>query len=171
MKEKKMDEFSFPTIVTEHELIPDLPFPSLAATSLWFHSPEADSSQLRRSFSEGGAHIATTCRRALRPSSPAVLSDYGCSGEEERMDMLWEDFNEEFYRAGDPRGAAGRRSMGMDVLAGEGGLLAKKELRLEVSKSRPLRRKPAIVVMLRMLKKMFIAQKTHSDGRKPKQQK
>lgn len=87
------------------------------------------------------------------------------------MDMLWEDFNEEFYRAGDPRGAAGRRSMGMDVLAAEGGLLAKKELRLEVSKSRPLRRKPAFVVMLRMLKKMFIAQKTHSDGRKPKQQK
>ncbi|WOL18776.1 hypothetical protein Cni_G27573 [Canna indica] len=192
-----MEDFSFPTIITDHDpAIFRLPFPTTSAASLWYvHSPEADTAHLRRSFSEGGANIATTCRRALRPSSPAALSDCGSALEyEERMDMLWEDFNEELFRAsldGDLRGGAApaerrsrRRSVGMEAMAAAAAerpactsLAEEKELQrggsaavelrlvpvLGVATSGPLRqrRKPGLVVMLRMLKKLFVVQKTH----------
>ncbi|WOK94594.1 hypothetical protein Cni_G03299 [Canna indica] len=183
-----MEEFSFPTVIARsHD--DHLPFPKLTSTnSLWFHSPEADSSHLRRSFSQAGATVATPCRRAAairRPTSPTVLSDCGGDNDAERMDMLWEDFNDEINRFaldhGDrgatPKGSR-RRSMGMDTLAAEAGLRAENELHgepvgmpaLAVSKSGPLRRKPGLAEMLRMLKKMFLVQKTHSSKRRSKHQ-
>lgn len=140
---------------------------------------EEDDRYLRRSFSEGDAYVTR--------SSPALLGD-GVSVEcEESMDSLWEDLNEELYRV--PIDAEKstrrwrRRSAGMDVLAAaERKLLAAKkeqqgavELRLlpalEMSRGGSLRRKPGLVVMLRMLKSLFRVRKTHSSKRRSQQQK
>ncbi|URE14570.1 hypothetical protein MUK42_10926 [Musa troglodytarum] len=120
---------------------------------------------LRRSFSEGDAHVTR--------SSPALLGDGDSVECEERMDLLWEDLNEELYRG--PIDAEKstrrwrRRSADMDVLAAAERklLVAKKEQQgsvelrllpaLNVSRGGSLRRKPGLVVMLRMLKNLFLA--------------
>ncbi|RWW12393.1 hypothetical protein GW17_00023938 [Ensete ventricosum] len=134
---------------------------------------EEDGRYLRRSLSEGDAHVTR--------SSPALLGDCGDGDSveyEERMDLLWEDLNEELYRV--PIDAEKstrrwrRRSAGMDVLAvAERKLLvAKKEQQgaVEVPRGGSLRRKPGLVVMLRMLKNLFLVRKTHSSKRRSQQQ-
>ncbi|XP_074560671.1 uncharacterized protein LOC141816842 [Curcuma longa] len=185
-----MEEFSFPIIVTD-QLPNEGSRPPLFRSfpaSVWFHSPEADPGHLRRSFSEGGAHdVATAWKRT--PRSP-VLSDCGGDDDdegvlecEERMDMLWEDLNEELFRVNDgveetgSRRRGRRSSVGMEALrlpAEGGNPITKKEHRLllvpaimEEPSNRSLRRrKPGLAAMLRILKKLLIAQKM-----KPKQQK
>ncbi|KAG6485625.1 hypothetical protein ZIOFF_054188 [Zingiber officinale] len=186
-----MEEFSFPIIVTDpwpHEGSRPPLFRSFPA-SAWFHSPEADPGHLLRSFSEGGANDAATAWKRT-PRSP-VLSDCGGDDDdesvlecEERMDMLWEDLNEELFQIDDGVEETGsrrrrRRSVGMEAfrLPAEGGEpISKKAHRLllvpatmeEPSNRSSLRRrkKPGLVAMLRILKQLFIAQKI-----KPKQQK
>ncbi|PKA58379.1 hypothetical protein AXF42_Ash013885 [Apostasia shenzhenica] len=148
-----MEEFSFPAL-------PKDPFHHLAGSSLWLVSPSADDADMpavpfRRSFSS--AYTAGEIQVPFRSSSPAALSD-GQSGDvEERMDMLWEDFNEDLRRSargGISRGKAGDlpEEKGDD---GEGKKRTGSGRLLPVLGTLKGGRRPALVVMLRMLKKAF----------------
>ncbi|XP_010911391.1 uncharacterized protein [Elaeis guineensis] len=177
-----MDDFSFPTIATDQDSFCEFPFPSITTSSLWFLSPETKTTNLRRSFSvaEGAAtDITNTVKRNHRPNSPS-FSDYSDTfiDYQERMDMLWEDFNEELCQASDDRkeGIVEKNLKGSAATAK--GLLTEKEKHgaielcwlpvLGVSKSgRVLHHKGlSLVEKLRVLKKLFVVQKTHSSKRK-----
>ena len=75
-----MDDFSFPTLIPDTDSPPDLPYPHFASSPLWFPSSAAVES-------------------AAEPSSSGSSGDpSGEDGEKtssEKMDQLWEEFNEE----------------------------------------------------------------------------
>ncbi|XP_072972288.1 uncharacterized protein [Typha angustifolia] len=112
-----MEEFSFPTIVENQKPIFQLPFPT-SGTLLFSSKPSTNST--RRSFSlvEGAFDVAnhSLTDKDFKPSSPA-LSDYGSGGgnylleDEERMDKLWEDFNDDFFCASPDRDRSGVQMM------------------------------------------------------------
>ncbi|KAG1328125.1 putative Glutamate-1-semialdehyde 2,1-aminomutase 1 [Cocos nucifera] len=177
-----MDDFSFPTIATDQDSFCQFPFPSITTSSLWFLSPETKTTNLRRSFSvaEGtAADISNTIKRNHRPNSPS-FSDCGDTfiDYQERMDMLWEDFNEELCQASDDRkeGIVEKNSKGSAGTAQ--GLLNGREKHgavelcwlpaLGASKSGRVlhHKKLSLVEMLRVVKKLFVVQKTHSSKRK-----
>ncbi|XP_008810915.2 uncharacterized protein LOC103722219 [Phoenix dactylifera] len=180
-----MDDFSFPTIAADQDSFCQLPFPSITTSSLWFLSPDTKTTNLRRSFSmaEGAAsNITNTFKRNHRPNSPS-FSDCGDTSidYQERMDMLWEGFNDELYQASHNRkeGIVEKNLKGSAAAAK--GLLTEKEQHgavelcwlpaLGVSKSRRVlhHKKLSLGEMLRVLKKLFVVQKTHSSKRKSQQ--
>lgn len=156
-----MDDFSFPAIQTDQDSACNLPFPHFASSPLWFLSCESDAKPLayRRSFSSvtGAVKVAD----ALNVS--ALSDDEGGRGKlvsnEEKMDMLWEDFNEDLYRFScelkDSKGKPGliARGSSMDFCV------------LKRASSLLPRRKPGLAMMLKMLKKMFLIQQNGSAKR------
>jgi hypothetical protein len=71
-----MEEFSFPTIASNQ----DPPFPHFASSPLWFFSPTRD-----RNLKNTAMHTTSTAPRGVEIKKQ----------DEDKMDMLWEDFNEE----------------------------------------------------------------------------
>ncbi|KAG1331169.1 hypothetical protein COCNU_02G011370 [Cocos nucifera] len=170
-----MDEFSFPTIPVEQEPLCQLPFP------LWFVSSIASQEtdhHHRRSFSspEEAAKIAD----ALELASSALRLDGGDRflSDEERMDMLWEDFNEELRRMSCDRkvdAANGDASSNSSSMTGSEtdsrrhGMVDLPCIQaFGASKSGSIihHRRPSLLLMLKVLKKLFLIQKTGSSKRK-----
>ncbi|XP_072990536.1 uncharacterized protein [Typha latifolia] len=184
-----MEEFSFPTIVENQKPIFQLPFPT-SGTLLFSSKPSTNNT--RRSFSlvEGAFDVTnhSLIDKDFKPSSPA-LSDYGSGGgnhlleDEERMDKLWEDFNDDFFCASPDRDRSGVQMMSRRLVGGvQRGLSVQLErhraLELQLlptlgaSKSvRAIRyKRPSLGVMLRALKKLFIVQRTHQSSSKRRTQ-
>ncbi|XP_008799060.1 uncharacterized protein LOC103713813 [Phoenix dactylifera] len=153
-----MDEFSFPAVPVEQEPLRQLPFP------LWFMSSAAnqksDHHHHRRSFSssEEAAEIAD----ALAMASPALSEDGGDRflTDEERMDMLWEDFNEELRRMSCDRkrdAANGEASSNSSLTNGS---------ETDSRSGRIIHHtRPSLLLMLKVLKKLFLIQKAGSSKR------
>ncbi|ONK57626.1 uncharacterized protein A4U43_C09F2430 [Asparagus officinalis] len=149
-----MDDFSFPTIQTD----PDdcaLPFPHFAASPLWY----------RRSFSSAreAAKVADSLSALSDDEGARACACDKFVSNEEKMDMLWEDFNEDLY----PVSCEWKKNF-----KGKSGSIA--EFRYgqafgvpKRSSSLLPRRKPSLVVMLKVLKKLFLIQKNGSGKRAP----
>ncbi|CAA6660394.1 unnamed protein product [Spirodela intermedia] len=91
-----MDDFSFPTLAMDADSLCQLPFPHFAASPLWFLSSASDERAVARSVSSS----EDAGRDAVREEDPgsAAASDGGAADgppASEKMDQLWEDFNEE----------------------------------------------------------------------------
>ena len=153
-----MDDFSFPAIQTDQDSACNLPFPHFAASPLWFMSDD-NKTAYRRSFSSAGeaARVADTLNVSATSDDEGARDRFVST--EEKMDMLWEDFNEELYRVSKGKaGSVGRGSsaelhcdQGLDVPKRTSGLLC--------------HRRPSLVVMLKVLKKLFLIQKNGSERR------
>lgn len=153
-EEEDSDEFTFPTpppLLARGRDGRHLPCSASASSSppVWLLS-----SPIRRSFSAADCAASPwrdrvlLGRQRLNGACSPALSDYAAAGgfcddeeeEEERMDSLWEDLNDDDAAAGRPRND--------DLfLAGS----------LDVS-----RRAPGLVVMMRALRRMFVAHKGKS---------
>ncbi|XP_010930675.1 uncharacterized protein [Elaeis guineensis] len=163
-----MDDFSFPTVPVSQEPLCQVPFP------LWFVSPIADQKTVhhrRRSFSS--AEEAAKIADALEMASPALSEGgrYQFLNDEERMDMLWEDFNEELCRLScDHRRAPVNGEVSSDLRSGRHGMVDRHCVRSSpASKTGSIihHRRPSLLLMLKVLKKLFVIQKTSSSKRKP----
>ncbi|KAJ4790322.1 hypothetical protein LUZ62_041568 [Rhynchospora pubera] len=75
-----MEEFSFPIIATDQ----DLPFPHFASSPLWFFSPTQDKNPKD-----------TAMNGVARTRLDGEIKKL----DDDKMDMLWEDFNEEVITA------------------------------------------------------------------------
>ncbi|KAJ6817203.1 uncharacterized protein M6B38_411665 [Iris pallida] len=144
-----MDDFSFPTISTDQDSPCQLTFPHFAASPLWFLSSVNDNTdcQPRRSSSEG--EEAANIIDMLNSVPPSNDDDEeGVCSNEEKMDMLWEAFNEELRRVSFElkRDTTGDRQA-YGVAKGGGGSLFDY-------------RRPSMMMLLKMLKKLFFLQKT-----------
>ncbi|XP_039123885.1 uncharacterized protein LOC120260469 [Dioscorea cayenensis subsp. rotundata] len=145
-----MDEFSFPTIVGEPENPHNPPFPHFATLPVWFvtgaqrphqSSPETQTDSHARNEEE-------------EEDESECLVD-----EEERMDMLWEDFNEELHKD------VTREEMSSSSDA-ESGMAQHGAVELCcVPKTRNMLRhqRPSLVIMLKVLKKLILIQKTSAS--------
>lgn len=92
----EMDDFSFPTLAVDADSLCQLPFPHFAASPLWFLSSASEEKAASRSVSSADAAGGD----AVREEDPgsAATSDGGAADgppASEKMDQLWEDFNEE----------------------------------------------------------------------------
>ncbi|KAJ0976833.1 hypothetical protein J5N97_012307 [Dioscorea zingiberensis] len=139
---RRMDEFSFPTIADEQEPVDNLPFP------VWFvtggdRRPNGGSPEAQMDYSPAGNGEESEC-----------LVD-----EEERMDMLWEDFNEELHKdiTREEMGSSSEAESGMEQ---QGGV----ELCC-VPRTRNMLRhqRPSLVIILKVLKRLILIQKTSAS--------
>lgn len=171
-----MDEFSFPTIPVEQEPHCQLPLP------LWFVSSIAsqDTNHQHRRSSSSPEEAAEKIDNALELASSAL----GLEGvdrflnDEERMDMLWEDFNEELRRMSCDRkmdAANGEASSNSSSMTGSEtdsrrhGMVDLPCIQaFSASKGGSIihHRRPILLLMLKVLKKLFLIQKTTSSRRK-----
>lgn len=164
-----MDDFSFPTVPVSQEPLCQVPFP------LWFVSSMADQKSIhhrRRSFSS--AEEAAKIADALEMVASPALSEggrYQFLNDEERMDMLWEDFNEELCRLScDHRRVPVNGEMSSDPTSSRHGTMNRHCVRSSAeSKTGSIihHRRPSLLLMLKVLKKLFLIQKTSSSKRKP----
>ncbi|KAJ8631040.1 hypothetical protein MRB53_024363 [Persea americana] len=194
------EDFTFPTI-TDNNSLYQLHFPSFNTSSLWHVSPTvsdlSDAKQLpqggkeftleqkthqRRSFSsvEGGKK-AENLSRELEFShwgypnfnGDEEKSEFG--GDEEKMDMLWEDFNDEprrpslDKREGDrPKARFSDSAIQYepDADAREmADLCCVQALKMSKSGSMIHHRRGSLLVILKVLKKLFLIHSSHSPRR------
>ncbi|KAF8668273.1 hypothetical protein HU200_052328 [Digitaria exilis] len=183
------DDFTFPTPPPllagggkgVHRRAPPCSASASSSPPVWLLSSSSSSSPIRRSFSAADCAASPWRARArLNGACSPALSDYTAGvvfcddeeeEEEERMDSLWEDLNDDDPRNDDdlfklgPLDVSRRRSV-----AGMGA--AERARRVKDSRE-PLaamlaasgssrRRPPGLVVMMRALKKMFVAHKGKS---------
>ncbi|KAH0454032.1 hypothetical protein IEQ34_018356 [Dendrobium chrysotoxum] len=150
---KNMEEFSFPEVSVEQNSHHQLSFPHFASSPLWFQSSTSyhkftaldHHDQRRRSFS-------SLDLRCLDKKSSTEVKD------EERMDMLWEDLNEELHQI-PHKGRSGRR-VGLDGSGNSTKLDGKRHGAGDIfcSKSVPNRR-PGLMIILKVLKTLLLIQK------------
>ncbi|GJN39910.1 hypothetical protein PR202_gb29063 [Eleusine coracana subsp. coracana] len=157
-EEEEDDDFTFPTppqflAGARGKDRREFHLPCSSPLPAWLH---LSSSPIRRSFSAAAASPLSRCR------SPA-LSDYAAEGEEveeeERMDSLWEDLNDD---EGDDLFVddVSRRRSSVDAAARE---RSKEREAVVLGASRSSRRRaPALVTMMRALKKVLVAHKGKS---------
>ncbi|XP_074586390.1 uncharacterized protein LOC141842071 [Curcuma longa] len=128
-----MDDFSFPTVAVDED--PLAPFPHFASPPFCF---------LRSLPTSAGDQQLLKDAEAMKKINPKVDSAPSSRRfvDEERMDMLWEDFNDETARKLSNK--AGFDSAGNSS-----------------SSSRCLihRRRPSLIVMVKVLKKLMLLQK------------
>ncbi|CAL9098985.1 unnamed protein product [Musa textilis] len=146
-----MDDFSFPTITADQDSLRQLPFPHFAASPLWFLSSVVDSRKSSSSAGEASLDAEMT-RGDLEADSAGGRLD------EEKMDMLWEDFNEELARV-----SCDRKRM-----AKEGSSSASEQHCMRASKDAKSgglihRRSPSLILMVKVLKKLFLIQRVVSS--------
>ncbi|KAJ8478565.1 hypothetical protein OPV22_022292 [Ensete ventricosum] len=148
-----MDDFSFPTITVGQDSLRQLPFPHFAASPLWFLPSVVD--RRKSSSSAGEASPDADMTRG------GDLEADGAGGrlDEEKMDMLWEDFNEELARV-----SCDRKRM-----AKEGSSSATEQHCAEALKDAKSggglihRRTPSLILMVKVLKKLFLIQRAVSS--------
>ncbi|URD92051.1 hypothetical protein MUK42_00664 [Musa troglodytarum] len=138
-----MDEFSFPTIAVDTDSLCRFPFPHFAASPLRL-VPSGEKTAARgrpRSFSSAEEAPRTVGRRP---------------GAEERMDVLWEDFNQEELLRRSPFRGDNVEFCCLRVLN-------------EKKSGRVGRRRRGSLTfsMLKALKKLFSIPKASSSGRTP----
>jgi hypothetical protein len=164
-----MEEFTFPSFPLEQYNAKKVPFPHFASASPWLVVPGSGvvdtavhEHDHRRSFSavEQQANTGSDHHHGHSHGSARFAV-------EDKMDMLWEDFNEELARAaqpcpltkGTPSWATAKESWLGD---GDGGY---EDSAFETRKHAVVRRRRmGLLMMLRLLKKLFLA---HKSGAAP----
>ncbi|GJM87847.1 hypothetical protein PR202_ga03842 [Eleusine coracana subsp. coracana] len=161
-----MEEFTFPCVPVEQCNAKTLPFPHFSSPSPWLVAGSVDTAvhehDHRRSFS------------AVEPQAAACSDHYAVAGaagyqhhgsaryavEEDKMDMLWEDFNEEIAGAAAPPCPL---TKGTPWTAAKDSWFPGDEdfVPAETRKHAVVRRKRmGLLTMLRLLKKLFLAHKS-----------
>ncbi|XP_073003750.1 uncharacterized protein [Typha latifolia] len=163
-----MDDFSFPTIAVEHDSsLCQLPFPHFAASPLWFLPSATDSEKTaheRHTPAEESSKIANLSKKdpeSDEHGSPRVA-------DEEKMDLLWEDFNEELSCSLKRRiEKEWRVDAASDASATASESDAERNGMVELRCMRTARlihhRRPSLLLLLKVLKKLFLIQKTTSS--------
>lgn len=168
------DDFTFPTI-TDNNSLYRVHFPSFTTSSLWYVSPLPEQGKFgleqkihqRRSFSSLEGNRGTdNWTRDL-----GFFADFNGKNnveffvDEDKMDMLWEDFNDELREpssdekeAERPHGVFSDSNEDARKMADLGCVQ-----KFKVSKSRSLlpHRRPSLLVMLKILKKLFLIHSSH----------
>ncbi|WVZ88762.1 hypothetical protein U9M48_035238 [Paspalum notatum var. saurae] len=160
-----MEKFTFPSFPLEQCNAKNGPFPHFASPSPWLVVPggvidtAAHEHDHRRAFSAVEQQAAGSDHHHHRHGSARFAV-------EDKMDMLWEDFNEELARAaqpwpltkGTPSWGAAKESW---LAGGDGYEGAAHEARKHAVVRR---RRMGLLMMLRLLKKLFLA---HKSGAAP----
>ncbi|XP_062192246.1 uncharacterized protein LOC133895760 [Phragmites australis] len=170
------DDFTFPT--------PQLPAGRrLPCSASPYSSPPVWllSSPIRRSFSAADCAASpwrarvVLSRHLLNGACSPALSDYAAGAgfcddeEEERMDSLWEDLNDDDVAGEDLAfDISLRRSVGAPDAAERAAKDQREAAALGASRS-SRRRSPGLVVMMRTLKRMFVAHKGKSKVHRDEQ--
>uniref|UniRef100_K3YEB5 Uncharacterized protein n=1 Tax=Setaria italica TaxID=4555 RepID=K3YEB5_SETIT len=162
-----MEEFTFPSVPFEHcNAAKKVSFPHFASPSPWLVVP--------------GGVVDTAAHESFSAveQQTAAGSDHhhhlgGYDGHhhgsarfavEDKMDMLWEDFNEELARAAQPcpltKGTPSWAATKESWFAGDGYEGAAETRKHAVVR----RRRMGLLMMLRLLKKLFLA---HKSGAAP----
>jgi hypothetical protein len=173
-----MEEFTFPSVPFEHcNAAKKVSFPHFASPSPWLVVPggvvdtTAREYDHRRSFSAVEQQAAAGSDRNHHHHHHHLG---GYDGQhhhgsarfavEDKMDMLWEDFNEELARAGQPcpltKGTPSWSAAKESWLAVDGYEGAAETRKHAVVR----RRRMGLLMMLRLLKKLFLA---HKSGAAP----
>lgn len=162
-----MEEFTFPSIPLEQCNAKKLSFPHFASPPLWF-VPGGDADA-------AAAHDHLRSFSAVEQAGKAG-NDYPGGGhhshgserfavEEDKMDMLWEDFNEELARAAPPCPLS--KEWAREAwLAGDGAAAVEMRRYAVASGSVVRRRRLSLLMMLKLLKKLFLAHKSNATSRK-----
>ncbi|KAK8684146.1 hypothetical protein V6N13_040177 [Hibiscus sabdariffa] len=125
------EEFSFPTTA-------DLYPCGIESPPLWHRSPAESPHRKAKGKQEEDD-------KGSKPSDKA-----GAEGdEEEKMDMLWEDFNEEL--GGGSRGRSSEEGMKLSKPSGSGGMFC------------PSPRRAGVLVFIRVLRKLFLLHNSHGS--------
>ncbi|CAL9046639.1 unnamed protein product [Musa banksii] len=145
-RHRGMDEFSFPTIAADTDSLCRFPFPHFAASSPLRLIPSGEKTAgygCRRSFSSAEEAPRTVGRRPVA---------------EERMDVLWEDFNQEELLRRSPCRGYNVEFCCLRVL---------NEKKKKSGRVGRRRRGSLTFSMLKALKKLFLIPKASSSGRTP----
>ncbi|CAN6339875.1 unnamed protein product [Urochloa humidicola] len=163
-----MEEFTFPSVAFEHcNAAKKVPFPHFTSPSPWLVVPggvvdtAAHEHDHRRSFS--AVEQQGAAGRDHHHHLGGYDGQYHGSARfavEDKMDMLWEDFNEELARAAQPcpltKGTPSWSAAKESWLDGDG-----YEGAAEMRKHAVVRRRRmGLLMMLRLLKKLFLARKS-----------
>ncbi|CAD6268130.1 unnamed protein product [Miscanthus lutarioriparius] len=172
-----MEEFTFPSSPLEQYNAKKVPFPHFASASPWLVVPggvvdtAVHDHDHRRSFSAVEPQEAAGSDYHHQHQQQLGGYDHHRHGSarfavEDKMDMLWEDFNEELARAaqpcpltkGTPSWATAKESwLDGDGYGYEGAFETRKHAVIR-------RRRMGLLMMLRLLKKLFLA---HKSGAAP----
>lgn len=170
------EDFTFPT-VSDHNSICHFHFPQFSTSPFWFVSktlPEraelGPELRRRRSFSAAeGNRIRFDGARQMRVNS--TLSDHAVGQKildaEEKMDMLWEDLNEELCGESSQKisssnsGRAGFSLIPESDRAHTEDLSCVKALKISKKGSLAAHGRPTLLVVLKVIKKLLLI---HSSG-------
>ncbi|OEL16223.1 hypothetical protein BAE44_0022759 [Dichanthelium oligosanthes] len=168
-----MEEFTFPSVPFEHcNAANKVPFPHFASPSPWLVVPggvidtAVHEHDHRRSFSAVEQQAAGSDHHHHHHLGGYDGHHHGSArfAVEDKMDMLWEDFNEELARAAQPcpltKGTPSWATTKEAWLAGDGYEGAAETRKHAVVR----RRRMGLLMMLRLLKKLFLA---HKSGAAP----
>uniref|UniRef100_A0ACD5XNV9 Uncharacterized protein n=1 Tax=Avena sativa TaxID=4498 RepID=A0ACD5XNV9_AVESA len=149
-----VEDFTFPSVPQEQCGAKKLPFPLFASTPPWFVVPGAGDADAaghdnhRRCFSAVEHAGKSSCA-----DYPGARSERFAVVEEHKMDMLWEDFNEELSCTAPPCPLSkewaseawlpGDGILSRHVAAASGGSVVR-------------RRRLSLLMMLKLLKKLFL---------------
>lgn len=154
------EDFSFPVIVN------DFPCP-IDSPPLWHLSPAAspNSCQEEPAATRGKGNkeedeedcFASETTRNIQRKSFSCVHGKEDDHEEEKMDMLWEDFNEELARASNARTSASSSRDRVELGCVKGLITSKNNGAGALST-----KKPGMVVIVKLvLKKLFLLQSSH----------
>ncbi|XP_042471879.1 uncharacterized protein LOC122054113 [Zingiber officinale] len=134
-----MDDFSFPTVAVDED--PLAPFPHFAPSPFFCFLSSAGDQQ---PFEDAEATMKKTNPKVDSAESSRRFVD------EERMDMLWEDFNDETSRKLSNSSSSSIRSCKSEQQRG----------------SLIHRRRPSLIVMVKVLKKLLLIQKAAASSKR-----
>ncbi|KAG6519324.1 hypothetical protein ZIOFF_022817 [Zingiber officinale] len=133
-----MDDFSFPTVAVDED--PLAPFPHFAPSPFFCFLSSAGDQQ---PFEDAEATMKKTNPKVDSAESSRRFVD------EERMDMLWEDFNDETSRKLSNSSSSIRSCKSEQQ---RGSLIH--------------RRRPSLIVMVKVLKKLLLIQKAAASSKR-----
>ncbi|KAG8093442.1 hypothetical protein GUJ93_ZPchr0012g20229 [Zizania palustris] len=172
-----MEDFTFPSVALEKYCNGKKPpFPHFASPPPWFGTGGVDAAARdhRRSFSAVEQGDGEDTRRGCHYYSYEYARHGSArfAGEESKMDVLWEDFNEELTRAAAPPCPLSKEWTKEAWLAGDGTPAAAAEMlrhaaaaAAAASGSVVRRRRLSLLMMLKLLKKLFLAHKSNAASR------
>ncbi|KAI4965709.1 uncharacterized protein LOC123399875 [Hordeum vulgare subsp. vulgare] len=161
-----VEDFTFPTMTPVQCGAKKLPFPHFTSPPPWFIIPDDAGAHdhHRRCFS--AAEDAGKANNDIYPG-PRGRSERFAVIDEHKMDMLWEDFNEELARAPQPCPLSMEWSSEA-WFTGEGDGIPSRHVVVAsgTGSSVVRRRRLSLMMMLKLLKKLFLARKSSTISRK-----
>uniref|UniRef100_A0ACD5Y4Y6 Uncharacterized protein n=1 Tax=Avena sativa TaxID=4498 RepID=A0ACD5Y4Y6_AVESA len=157
-----VEDFTFPRVPQEQCGAKKLPFPHFASTPPWFVVQGARDADVeghdhhRRCFSAAEHAGKSSCA-----DYPGARSERFAVVEEHKMDMLWEDFNEELSRTAPPYPLS-KEWANEAWLAGDG--MLSRHVATASGGSVVRRRRLSLLMMLKLLKKLFLRRKSSASS-------